>query len=299
MRRRKAVLVAALLTPVATGVGFPTADAGDGPGLRQEAYPSRIPDPNFLGRPNDFPFAWIAGSELVDSAGVPRLDSSAPRLRKQIGTALAEARQAARDGSGPVPCLPLWTGGEFFTRPRPRTLGQLVDGAVFIFLGKVSGSEVGFSSAFHSPVTVLEVSVDEWLKESSDLPARDIVYVLYPAGDLSLGPLDICGTALGMAAAPEVGDKVLMFPDGYWAVGYPVDWPFIAFSSFGYGVHETAAAALLHAPEGIMVPEIRGAGDLESVVRMLRPLVRGRERHALQYFLYKTEINVIQRPGER
>lgn len=263
---------------------------------RDTKYPATIPTAmNWMNASaaND----WVAASALVDSSGNFReelLFEGVPEpnyrgYKAYLVDAFEEARAAERTGADPPPCLVLDYGIAKLTAggaEQATSMDRLVSGMPFAFSGTVVSHEGGF--AHGQPVTVLEIEVKEWLRKPSAAvvaasnyngPRPDETntgFVLYPAGNFDIGPLEVCFASDGMPPVPAVGDQFVMLTHADYPIRVePEGWPFLDLRSDGWEMHGAGnEPPLMSSTLRRRIGALDAAPSLEAAIEALRYEIR-------------------------
>jgi hypothetical protein len=271
MRKRSHILamVAIVLSTVAAGVDSDPQHFG------VTTLPTRIVDPS-----GGSSYLWIAASGLVDAEGhldeifLPdKWENLAARLEQWT----AEARAAAAAGAEPPPCIGLVTKISYIpgSEPELERFSDAIESAETVLLGTVRGSAGGFlrGRAGH----LLEIEVDERLRESPLHAASPYVYLFYYGGEVSIGAACITHSYGGRwPLPPAVGDQVIVFPrEGRAAVDD--DAAIIALDPRGFEMVFGNSDRLSILPGLRELPDLQKENDIQGVWRLTQEaLERGK-----------------------
>src|SRR5947209_8415367 len=151
------------------------------------------------------PPLWISASTVVDAQGkliresLPELSRMALDLQTsssdyRVGRCITISR--AEDRAGPM--------------VKHSNLKDLAQNSLAIVYGTITDIDQGFS--MDVPALLLEVQIEERLKDADKYKASDRMYVVYPKADFNVGGYHFCREDANWPEPPKVGDEVMLFP---------------------------------------------------------------------------------------
>ena len=150
-----------------------------------------------------------------------------------------------------------------------------------VISGVVTDRHSGFFNA--GPGLMLEIEVKEApkfnavatenLAGANAAGLTQTVFAFYPAGNVQVGPVELCVTAAGWPQPPEIGAEILLMPQ----LGAVTDSPqiFVIMAAGGSEVLFEDSLGL-RGPRTIeRFPDLRGMPDMASIRSAARALISG------------------------
>lgn len=233
--------------------------------------PVRVINAQQEGETTDAP-VFIAASEIFATSGA--FSPAVPKFWRELirqDLASRKSRRNLQPGAEAAnePCGGIYLGEADIESPAIRDSAQsTVANATAIIVGRIRSVTLGFFHA--SPGSLLELDELTHVKTSDSFRhARERLYVRHPYANFHAGSSQYCRETSRAAAAPKVGDHVLVF-----AFGEPADddGTFI-YSHLNDLIVESSTTGRLHVPD-LLGMVARDADNIEGVVGQVRALLQ-------------------------